>query len=248
MPTVRFNGYNLTKKFYLLDDLSRPLPEFRHVSSEIAGEDGLEFDSQTIGMRTCSFSLAADAATQVEMQRLWRELADALLVRKPVKLTFSDEKDSHGTQLVRYAVPAGIPDLTEWIKAGKMTLTFEQDDPYLYGRERAVVLKKNTTKKVQVGGNAPAHPVFTADVNGSASSVALSLLTSAGAVKRVVSVAFSAGTARKVVLDELNLSATVTPSTGSTGITTGSRFFTIDSTCYLKANAAGTLSWQERWI
>ena len=246
---VRFNGYELTEKFALLDDLSRPLPEFRHESVDVPGMDGTDFDAQTVGPRSCSFSLAALGESEEHTQTLWRELAAALAVRTPSPLTFSDERDEFGTQLVRYAVPSGVPDLDEWRRAGRALLTFEQDDPYLYGRSRSVMLESMADTRIEVGGNVPAHPRLVTKVDQFSEGVPFSLLDAAGNVIKTVAAWYSAGTARTVVIDEEKLSVTITPSGSSdTGITLGSRFFQLSGTCYVRAGGSPTLNWRERWI
>ena len=246
---VVFNGYNLTNKFTLMDDLARPLPDFRHAASEIDARDGLEFESLTVGMRECSFSLAATGKTQEALQRLWRELADKLLVRKPVALKFSDEKDKYGTQLVRYAVPSGMPDIQEWVRTGVMTLTFEQPDPYLYGRERSVKLSAGSLKKISTGGNAPTPLEAVINVPQGDLSARLSDFGSDGKSEaHVVRVLLHLGVNRVVTINGKKLAVSVSPSACNRGLDTGSRFFDLDGTRYLEASAPATVSWRERWL
>ena len=246
---VVFNGYNLTSKFTLMDDLARPLPDFRHAASEIDARDGLEFESLTVGMRECSFSLAANGKTQEALQRLWRELADKLLVRKPVALKFSDEKDKYGTQLVRYAVPSGTPDIQEWVRTGVMKLTFEQPDPYLYGREHSVRLAANTLKKINAGGNASAPFEAVMSIPQGSGSARIRDNGSDGKSEvRMVGVLLDSGANRTVTFDSKKLSVSVSPSSCNLGLETGSRFFDLDGIRYLKASAPTTLTWRERWL
>lgn len=236
MERVTFNGVNLSARF-VIADIKRPLPEFRDTSSTVEGMDGEFFDALTVGPRECSFSVVAAHKSASELQTLARELMALMTVRKPSALTFSDEVDKDGFQLTRYAVPTGSLDAEEFIKAGRWTFTFKQHDPYLYGKQRSVVLKANAAQKVEIGGNAECYPTATSYASGSyykLSSGNYSVRFD-GPLSGLLTVDFAA---QKVS----------NASSSAAGLHTGSRFFAFSGTMVLTASHQTTLKWRERWL
>ena len=162
MINVTFNGRVLSDLF-VIANINRPLPEFKSSSTEIAGRDGEEFDTLTVGKRECTFTVYAKNKTRNQIQQAARELSRILLVRKPTALTFSDEVDGK-TQLVRYAVPDGAFSADEFIRAGKWNCRFLQHDPFLHGKNISVQISGTST--LSIGGNVEIYPVATANATG----------------------------------------------------------------------------------
>jgi predicted phage tail component-like protein len=243
--TVKFNGYDFSKKF-IIADVKRPFPEFRASSTQIDGADGEWLDAMTVGARECSFALVAKANTAQELQYLARELARVLLMREPENLTFSDELDPNDkkTQLVRKAVPDGVFDFEEFIKAGRWTCHFKMPDPYLYRKEKtSKLIKASKQLTFEVGGNAPAANVVATATppNGKTS---YQLVTSDA---HLVYKANFTG-AQTVKFDFDRQTAKVTGNIGD-GLTTGSSFFVLDGTMTIKSvNADTTITYYERWL
>ena len=241
MTTVKFNGTNLSKLF-IIGNQSRPLPEFRDASSTVDGRDGDIFESLTVGPREVSFELVCKGKSPKEIQDAARTLMDLFTVRKPRPLTFSDEVDDDGNQLVRYAVPTGSFDSQEFIRAGRWRCRFRQHDPFLYGRERSVVVKAGQAKKVDAGGNTPAWPTASAVV-ASGTEYRLGL---AGGKYVKYAAAFSG---QEMNIDMSAQTAKPKPAiSGADGLQKGSRFFSIDGTVTFEASHTTTVSWRERWL
>lgn len=228
---------------------SRPFPEFRDSSTQIEGADGEWFDSQTIGPREFTITLVANGRliySSEDLQALARDIGKTFMVREPKRFTFSDERDPGrpDTQLYRLAVPTGVFDAEEFIRAGRWTCRFRQLDPFLYGYSRSEALKANTATEITVGGNAPAANL-------------VAKTTPKNGVKRyelaVVggqSIAFKANfdNSTELTVNFRNQTARIDKSITAEGLATGSRFFDFGGTLKLKANSLTTLTWTERWL
>ena len=158
---VTFNGAVLDDMF-IVTNPKRPLPAFNVSTTDVGGRDGVMFDGTKMERRECSFDVYVVDKANDGIQRAARALMELFAVREPRPLTFSDEKDAGGTQLVRYAVPNGAFDHEAFIDGGMWHCSFIQPDPYLYGKERVGVLEKGVTYVLETGGNAPAYPTFEA--------------------------------------------------------------------------------------
>lgn len=237
--TVSFNSNDLGK-YFIISDMSRPLPEFRDSTTTIEGADGEVFNGLTVGARECSFTLTAKAKNSKSIQDLARMLMQMLTVSTPSRLLFSDELDKEGYPLVRYAIPTGSFNAEEFIKAGRWTCHFKQPDPFLYGKYRQVTIQANKSVKVATGGNAIAYPVATAKPSGSS-------YTFAGGGKYITYAAAFSGNSVTVNCENQTVSVSPTPSNMS-GLQVGSRFFGMKGTITLSASHTTTVSWFERWL
>jgi len=237
---VIFNGTCLND-YFLVSDISRPLPEFREKSSEVGGMDGEAFESIVVGTRECSFKVSSCDKGKSAQQSDARRLMSILSVRKPALLTFSDELDKDGVQLKRYAVPTGKFDAEEYALAGRWTCSFKMHDPFLYGKNRSIVLSSNAHKSVNAGGNAPSWATATSCPSGNSYSI---VRTGYGFV------GFSAPfSGQNVTVDFEAQKVSVSPSVANaSGLQTGSRFFPLEGSMDLVASAQTTLSWTERWL
>lgn len=247
METITYNGVDLTapldstKPKLVVTEVNRPLVSFESTATKVDGADGEYFDMLQVGVRECSFALVATKLTQRERQLMARKLAGVLAVRNPRRLCFSDERDTSGNQLARLAVPDGVFDAEEFIRAGKWTMRFKQHDPYLYGKSRSVVLKTNQPQKVQTGGNAEAWPLASANPDGSTYTLGIQN------GKGIVIKASFAG--KSLFIDFAKERVSIKPNaTGAAGIQTNSRFFPLQGTMTLVASAQTTLTWTERWL
>ena len=237
--TVKYNGTDLSRLF-TITEINRPSPEFRNAGTVVEGADGEAFDSLTIGPRECSFVMIATKLNATQRQTMARRLMAVMSVREPKALTFSDEVDGDGNQLVRYAVPTGAFDAQEFIKAGKWTCRFKQHDPYLYGKSRSVVLKPNQAQKISVGGNAESW--FAASSKPTGSSYTLSNGS------RYIRFEASFDGSGTLMLDARAQTARLSSGSNVRGIIAGSRFFVLRGTMTLTATSTTTLSWHERWL
>lgn len=231
---VSFNGVTLSD-VGVVGELLRPLPEFRPSATTISGRDGDVFDGITVGPRECGFTLTALDRSTSGLQAFARSLMYVLAVSEPAALTFTDELDSDGNQLTRYAVPTGAFDFESFVRAGRWPLRFVQHDPYLYGKERSDILPANSYKEVNFGGNAPVYPIATATPSSGTYTI--------NNTARHVTLKGSYGT--QLTLD---FAAQTIDTDGSCSLQTGSRFFPCRGTMQMRATAQTTLEWAERWL
>ena len=239
--TVKFNGTDLTKLF-TIGGVSRPLPEFRGVSTAVDGRDGEVFDGMTLGPREVAFDVVCRDKDLSALHDAARQLMSILAVRSPKALTFSDEKDADKTQLVRYAVPFGNFDTESFIKAARWTCRFKQPDPYLYGKKRTAVIPANDVLNVDTGGNADAWLKAEATV-GNGSYYMLRIVKSYW-------VKYSAPFSGQTIAIDMDAQTAKldTDISGADGLVYGTRFFPIRGMVKLTATHRTQLSWQERWL
>lgn len=243
--TVKYNGVKLTDLF-IVGEQKRPLPEFRVSTTAIEGVDGESFDGMTIGLRECSFTVTAISKTKRGLQDAARVLASALSVREPKRLVFSDEKDPDKNQLFRLALPTDSFDSREFIRAAQWTCRFVQPDPYLYGKERSIVLRSHTPKQVDTGGNTYAWPtaVATFKSKGGNSSEYEFWVNNDKVVFRAP---WAKGA--KLTVNAKNQLVRLSPAaSGAKGLQTGSRFAPMEGRVTLYATAPTTVTWRERWL
>ena len=238
---VKYNGVKLTDNF-IVGNISRPSPDFRPSSTTVDGRDGESFDGLTIGTRECSFVVTAIDKTKNGLQRAARDLMSLLRVSEPEKLVFTDENGADGTQLYRLAVPTGVLDYDAFIRAGQWTLRFIQHDPFLYGKQRSVVLKANTATKIQAGGGVPMDFVATAAPVGTWYKLEV---VNGDFVKYYAP--FTGG--ETLTIRTKNQTAKLAPALSTAkGLDTGSRFFQLDGDMTLKATHTTEITWRERWL
>jgi len=236
---VEFNGTRLDKSFGI-GNIKRPMPEFKVSTTEIDGMDGMEFNGITVGMREFSFDLAVRNRTRQGVQDAARKLMELFSVAEPVTVVFGDEVDPNGNRLRRYALPTGRFDDDTFLSCGKWSCSFVQVDPYLYGKDRSVVLKPNVATKFSVGGNAEVYPMAYATVSGNSYKISKSsndFLRYDGQFN---------GSSMNLILDFETQAVTRAPS--GKGLTVDSKFFPIKGTETITATATTTLYWTERWL
>lgn len=237
---VTFNGQRLNDWFGVSNP-KRPLPEFRVVTSGIEDMDGDNFDGITVGKRTCSFEVAVKDKTRQGLQDAARKLMSVFTVRKPAKLTFSDEKDADGIQLVRYAVPTGQFDADTFYSVGKWSCAFEQADPHLYGKERSVFIAANSSSTFGVGGNAEVFPKVVAKTSGSSYRI-----TRQGG--NFIQYEGNLGN-KTLTLDFDKQTCALAPSDANArGLNVNSRFFEFKDQMTISVTAPTTINWTERWL
>ncbi len=264
--TVTFNGVDLSEQF-VISDVSRPLPEFKPMSTACAGRDGEYFDGMTLGVRECSLSLIAADTSRKGVQDAARALMDVFAVREPKALTFSDEVDTGHIQLTRYAVPTGAFSAREFVKAGKWEVRFVQHDPYLYGQQRYTLVRRDTMTPLHTGGNATVYPIVTATPYAGTSKFDICLAEpgasgSFAIVKRVEYDAryldgtsgsgFDGSNEITVDMGAETVSLIRSPNDyqkALRGLTLDSRFFGLEGGCVLYSYYANaTVGWRERWL
>lgn len=238
---VSFDGVDLGSSF-AVGEQRRPLPEFRAASTVIDGADGEAFDDLTVGVRECSMRLTALDRSPVELQRAARSLAGLFAVRRPAPLRISDEVDSYGTQLTRYAVPVGSFDADEFVRTASWVVTFRSHDPFLYGRPRSVVLRASGRITVDAGGNAVAYPRVTLMPPAGWDGYASMRIWRGPEVALRPASRFGGG---PIEVDMASLSFS---SFETCGLVPGSRFFGLSGRQVLCSSVPATVSWVERWV
>lgn len=241
---VKYNGTVLNDIFKIAD-IRRSSPEFSIESMQVDGADGEVFEALTVAPHEVVMTAMAVGNTSAALQRKIRKLMDVLNVKRPRKLVIADEKDDDGNQLYRLAVPSGTFDIEQVMRAGRLELTFRQLDPYLYGKERSVVLTAGVTKKIRTGGNAPTWPVAVAKFGSAAQMYQIRDMAANG---DYVTFRGSFTSSTTLTLDAKRQKVTQSGGSYGTGIVPGSRFFALDGEMSIAATAKTTLSWTERWL
>ena len=234
---LRYNGVMLNELFEVVP-ISRPTPEFRVESTSIPGVDGELFESLTLGTRESVVRFVALKKDTKELQYAARKLMEIIAVREPARLYFGDEEDADGNDLYRLAVPVGAFDMAQFIRAGYWDVRFVQHDPFLYGKERSVVVRGS--ERVKAGGNADAFAIVRTIPNGSAFTL------SNGSEHITYKAPFNGSTKLTIYMESQRIS--VSQQIGGEGLQPGSRFFPMRGDMVLSATSKATVSWVERWL
>ena len=132
MRRVTFDGFDLARVVYV-EDVRRPLfPGLRVQTETVPGADGCLVRSATLDSVEVEVDVRCVRRDKAEMRRALGELAGALAVRGPRRLTQSDRPG-----LYDMAVPTGCPTLDEWMGTGGATIVFLLPSPASYGPMKA---------------------------------------------------------------------------------------------------------------
>ena len=239
--TITFDGHRLNDRFFV-GEVNVGLPDFSPNLEDRAIGDG----SMMRGMRLGSVDITVALVTRPVRGETARDALSDLLawldVDEPKRLALSAD---HG--LWRLAVPSGAPQIgdTEW--EDKVTVTFTQPDPILYGIKREVTIPSGGTLQFAVGGDYPTKPTISSDAAvRSASTQQWGVRLDDGDMMRV---AVPVSTASTV---EMDCDARTCAVNGATTIPTiNSDWFVMEPGTHTIRNDMGTgactVSWFERW-
>ena len=152
-----FDNHDLTKLFRVELD-SRTAASWEPSLVDVPGRNGAVFGGTKAQPVDVSMRLWSLAKTRVERQQDVRTLASWLAVDEPRPLYLGDEGG-----LWRMAIPAGTFDVSAYLNAESIPVTFRCLDPVLYGETEAVEVPSGGSVSFRVGGTAPTFPTVTAD-------------------------------------------------------------------------------------
>jgi len=239
--TITFDGHRLNDRFFV-GEVSVGLPDFVPNLEDKATGDGSLFRKMRLGSVEITISLVTKPVSGEDAREALSDLLAWLDVDEPKRLALSSD---HG--LWRMAVPSGAPQIgdTEW--EDKVSVTFTQPDPILYGIKREVTVPSGGTLSFAVGGDYPTKPTIASDaVTRDASLRQWGVRLDDGDIMRV---AVPVSATSTVMMD---CAARTCQVNGATTIpTVNSDWFELKPGTHSIRNDIGTgactVSWYERW-
>jgi len=239
--TVIFDGHRINDRFYV-GEAEVGLPEFAPRTEERQFMDGSAVRGMRLGCPEITIQLVAKPVHGETFREALSDLMAWLHVDGPRKLVLSDD---HG--LWRLCVPTGAPQIGDAKWNDRVTVTFLQTEPALYGIEREVTVPSGGTLSFAVGGDYPTRPTITSDAATRDPTTELwGVRLDDGDVMRVDVPVSSASTIR------MDCDARTCAVNGATTIPTiESDWFVLEPGTHVIRNDQGTgactVSWYERW-
>ena len=239
--TITFDGHRLNDRFFV-GEVSVGLPDYTPNLEDKATGDGSLFRKMRLGSVEITVSLVTKPVSGEDAREALSDLLAWLDVDEPKRLSLSSD---HG--LWRLAVPSGAPQIgdTEW--EDKVTVTFVQPDPILYGIRREVTVPSGGTLSFAVGGDYPTKPTISSDAaTRDASLQQWGVRLDYGDIMRVAVPVSTTSTVR------MDCNARTCQVNGATTIpTVNSDWFVLKPGTHAIRNDMGTgasvVSWYERW-
>lgn len=163
---VMFNGFELTRDYYVSDLRTSLLP--RTIGTQdVPSRDGVLFTGARLAQRSIALTLTIVSKSIERRQAAARYLASLLAVNEPKPLQISIDDG-----LYYMAIPQSSDDATRWVNATSFDVVFECPDPVAYGIERVVTVPSGGSVTFEVGGTYPTMPFVSASAaaNGSGGS------------------------------------------------------------------------------
>lgn len=154
---VVFDNHDLTELFGVEWPVSRTAASWEPDAVDVPGRSGSVFGGTRAQPVDVSMRLWTLAETRTQRQHAVRTLAAWLAVDEPKPLYLGDEGG-----LWRMAIPAGGFDVSAYLNADSIPVTFRCLDPVLYGERHHVDVPGNGSVTFLVGGSAPTFPTITA--------------------------------------------------------------------------------------
>ena len=155
--TITFDGHRLNDRFFV-GEVNVGLPDFIPDLEDRAIGNGSVMRGMRLGTVDITVALVTKPVRGESPREALSDLCAWLDVDEPKRLAISSD---HG--LWRLAVPSGAPQIgdTEW--EDKVSVTFAQPDPILYGIKREVTVPSGGTLRFAVGGDYPTKPTISSD-------------------------------------------------------------------------------------
>jgi len=155
--TITFDGHRLNDRFFV-GEVNVGLPDFIPNLEERATGNGSMMRGMRIGTVDITIALVTKPVRGESPREALSDLCAWMDVDEPKRLALSSDRG-----LWRMAVPSGAPQIgdTEW--EDKVTVTFTQLDPILYGIKREVIVPSGGTLQFAVGGDYPTKPTISSD-------------------------------------------------------------------------------------
>ena len=155
--TITFDGHRLNDRFFV-GEVAVGLPEFVPTMEERTVGNGSVVRGMRLGGVEVTVALVTKPVRGESAREALSDLCAWLDVDGPRRLSLSAD---HG--LWRLAVPSGAPQVGDAEWEDKVTVTFAQPDPILYGIRREVGVPSGGTLSFSVGGDHPTRPTITCD-------------------------------------------------------------------------------------
>lgn len=239
--TVIFDGHRINDRFFV-GEADVGLPEFAPRAEDREFADGSRVRGMRLGCPEISIQLTAKPVHGETFREALSDLCAWLHVDGPRRLSLSDD---HG--LWRMCVPTGAPTIGDAKWNDRVTVTFLQTEPALYGIERDVTVPSGGTLSFVVGGDYPTKPtISSAAAYRNSSTQQWGLRLDDGDVMRVK---VPVSTASRVAMDCGERTCSVN---GATTIPTlQSDWFALKPGTHTLRNDQGTgacvVRWYERW-
>lgn len=239
--TITFDGHRFNDRFYV-GDVSVGMPELAARVEDREYSDG----SRVRGMRLGSLEVAVQLVVKPSRGRTARETLSELMtwlhVDGPRPLSLSSDRG-----LWRLCVPTGAPQIDDHQWNDRVTVTFLQVEPALYGDRRSVTVPSGGTVQLAVGGDYPTKPTISSD------AAIRDPTTQQWGVRlddrEVMRVKVPVSTTSTVRMDCAERTAQVNGATTTPTLT--SDWFSLEPGAHTIRNDQGTgacvLAWYERW-
>lgn len=169
-----FDGHDLASLFAIDYQMERQLPVWEPTLVDVPGRGSLFGGTRALPV-TIRMTLVTQAPTRDERQEALRTLAGWLAVDEPRPLYLGDEGGRY-----RMAVPTEEAEVTPYLDADAVEVTFTCPDPLLHGTRMRATVPSGGTVRIDVGGTAPAQPTISASAAHGASGGGWSVVTDEG--------------------------------------------------------------------
>jgi len=239
--TITFDGHRLNDRFFV-GEVAVGMPEYAPRIEDREFADGSRVRGMRLGSPEVSVQLVAKPIYGRAARETLSELVSWLHVDGPKQLSLSSDGG-----LWRMCVPIGAPQIgdNEW--NDRVTVTFRQVEPALYGERHEVTVPSGAAITFVVGGDYPTLPsISTDDATRDSTTRQWGVRLDDGNVMRVTIPVSVTSTVEMDCLWRTCLvnGATTTP-------TLLSDWFVLEPGAHVVRNDMGagdcTLSWYERW-
>lgn len=238
IPVV-FDGHVLTD-YFLLSDISLPLPSFAPTTRDVAGMDGVLFADNRMQQLEISLTVSVWDMPIDDRRELIGTLWGWLQVDKPKPLQIGDAP-------YWLVVPAQCGELEHYINADAVTLRFLACDPVRYGAERSAAIPSGGSVQINVSGTYPTYLRIASSAAVRGTSNQWGVQVDSGDYSRLT---LPTASASSVVIDASTRTATINGDPAM--ITLASDWLRVEPGTHTVAmdigTGAATVAWAERWL
>ena len=236
---ITFDDHVLTD-YFLLSDLSLPLPSFAPTTRDVAGMDGVLFADNRMQQLEISMTISVWDLPIDDRRELIGMLWGWLQVDEPKPLQIGDAP-------YWLVVPAQCGELEHYINADAVSLRFLACDPVRYGEEKTATIPSGGSVQIEVEGTYPAYLTIEADAAVRGPSNLWGVRVDSGDYSRV---SLPTASATAVTIDAASRTASISGDPAM--ITLTSDWLRVDPGEHTLAmdvgTGAATVTWVERWL
>ena len=155
--TVTFDGHRLNDRFFV-GEVSVGLPEFAPDAEDYPARDGARIKGMRLGTLSVDVQLVAKPVRGEAARAAISDLLTWLDVGGPRRLSLSSDGG-----LWRLCVPSGAPQVLDDEWGDRVSVSFLQPEPALFGTEREVTVPSGGSVSFVVGGDYPTRPTIYGD-------------------------------------------------------------------------------------